>query len=177
VSSWTLSSIRCLIPIQGLTDWYAATVRAIPPAERLLTAIKKAEQATQLAKDQAVARAGVTKAQYNALLVLADAPELTGAELARRCFVTPQAMNETVNRLQRDGFIERRRHAVHQHVLEVVLTPAGRRALTEADAEVVALEVAIRETLDRSEQEALGEYLARAASAASAAGTPVTRIG
>lgn len=141
-------------------------MHAIAPADRLLTAIKKAEQATQLAKDGAVARAGMTKAQYNALLILTDAPGLTGAELARRCFVTPQAMNETVNRLERDGYIERKRHATHQHVLEVLLTPAGKEALSQADAEVSALENALRDALDATAQAALVEHLARAEEAA-----------
>jgi DNA-binding MarR family transcriptional regulator len=142
-------------------------VRAIAPADRLLTAIKKAEQATQQAKDGAVARAGLTKAQYNALLILADAPGLTGAELARRCFVTPQAMNETVTRLERDGYIERKRHPTHQHVREVLLTPAGEEALRKADAEVTALEHAVRDSLSPSAQAALIEHLAQAEAAAS----------
>lgn len=146
-------------------------MHAIAPADRLLTAIKKAEQATQLAKDGAVARAGMTKAQYNALLILTDAPGLTGAELARRCFVTPQAMNETVNRLERDGYIERKRHATHQHVLEVLLTPAGKEALSQADAEVSALENALRDALDATAQAALVEHLARAEEAAARFGS------
>lgn len=145
---------------------YSPTVRAIPPAERILTAIKKAEQSTQQAKDEAVARAGLTKAQYNALLILTDTPNLTGAELARRCFVTPQAMNETVSRLERDGYIQRRRHLTHKHVLEVLLTPTGKKSLEKADAQVVALEDVIRKPLSASEQAALAELLARVEAAA-----------
>ena len=143
-------------------------MKAIPPAERLLTAIKKAEQATQQAKDAAVGRAGLTKAQYNALLILDDAPGLTGAELARRCFVTPQAMNETVSRLERDGYIERRQHATHRHVLEVLLTASGKKALRAADAEVTALEHAVRAALDPGAQAALAAHLARAEEVAKA---------
>ena len=108
-----------------------------------------------------MARSGLTKAQYNALLILADAPGSTGAELARRCFVTPQAMNETVSRLERDGFIERRRHTTHTHVLEVLLTPLGREALQGADSEVNALEDRIRAALTPAEQAALADLLGR----------------
>jgi DNA-binding MarR family transcriptional regulator len=145
-------------------------VRDIAPADRLLTAIKRVEQATQQAKDDSVARAGLTKAQYNALLILSDSPGLTGAELARRCFVTPQAMNETVGRLERDRYIERRRHPTHQHVLEVLLTPSGKAALKEADTEVVALEVTLRSVLDDAEQAAFLDQLARIEEAAREAG-------
>ena len=136
-------------------------VSAIPPAQRILTAIKKAEQATQQAKDEAVARGGLTKAQYNALLILNDAPGLTSAELARRCFVTPQAMNETVNRLDRDGYIERRRHPTHSHVVEVLLTDDGTESLRRADTEVNALETDIRQALTLDEQRTLQDLLAR----------------
>lgn len=156
----------------NLTRWYADAVEAIAPADRLLTAIKKAEQATQQAKDGAVARAGMTKAQYNALLILTDAPGLTGAELARRCFVTPQAMNETVNRLERDGYIERKRHPTHQHVLEVLLTAAGKEALSKADAEVNALEHALRDVLTSEAQTALVAHLLLAEEAANRFGAP-----
>lgn len=134
---------------------------SIPPAQRILTAVKKAEQATQQAKDLAVARGGLTKAQYNALLILDDAPGLTSAELARRCFVSPQAMNETVNRLDRDGYVERRRHPTHTHVVEVVLTTDGRRSLRRADTQVNALEQRIRQALSLEEQALLSNLLAR----------------
>lgn len=142
----------------------------IAPADRLLTSVKRAEQATQNAKDGAVARAGITKAQYNALLILVTSPGLTSAELARRCFVTPQAMNETVGRLERDGYIERRRHQTHRHVLEVALTPAGTSALRAADHEVVALERRLRAALSPEERRVLADLLRTVEEAAGAAG-------
>lgn len=133
------------------------------PADRMLTAIKLAEQSTQGAKDAAVAAAGITKAQYNALLILSSHPALTGAELARRCFVTPQSMNETVNRLSRDGLVSREPHETHQHVTELRLTKAGQRALRAADKEVSSVERSVRELYSPAELELLRSLLDRLA--------------
>ncbi|HEX3732189.1 MAG TPA: MarR family transcriptional regulator, partial [Mycobacteriales bacterium] len=104
-------------------------MEGIAPEDRLLTAIKKVEQATQRAKEEALAKEGIAKAQYNALLVLSSVQGITSAELARRCSVTPQAMNETVARLERQGWITRAPHPEHRHVLEARLTPTGESVL------------------------------------------------
>ena len=55
---------------------------SIPPERRLLTAVKLAELGTQSAKEAVLAEIGVTKAQYNALLILSESPGVSGAELA-----------------------------------------------------------------------------------------------
>jgi len=133
----------------------------IPAAERLLTAIKLAEVSTQAAKEAVLTRTGVTKAQYNALLVLHDSPGLTSAELARRCFVTPQSMNETVGRLERDGYVSRQQHDTHRHVVEIRITPAGKEVFRAADKVVVGLERRLRRELSDDELETLGDLLRR----------------
>jgi len=149
----------------------------VRPSDRLLTAVKLAEQATQSAKDDAVRSAGLTKAQYNVLLLLSDAPGITNAELARRAFVTPQAMSETVARLERSGHLERTPHSVHRHVLESRVTASGRRALATADAVVLMLEHALRAELTGAEAEALAGLLARVTRAAAVAARAVATPG
>jgi len=141
-------------------------MQEIVPADRLLTAIKKAEQASQQAKEDALAVEGIAKAQYNALLILTDAPGITNAELARRCFVTPQAMNETVGRLVRRGWVVRDRHETHRHVVEVRVTPRGAAVLTAADQRVIEVEERLRAALSPAEQRKLRTLLARVESAA-----------
>ena len=136
-------------------------VPTIPAPERLLTAIKLAEVATQTAKEAVLARTGVTKAQYNALLVLHDSSGLTNSELARRCFVTPQSMNETVGRLERDGFVSRQQHETHRHVVEIRITPAGKGVFRAADKEVVGLERRLRGELTSTEIDHLWDLLRR----------------
>jgi len=147
-------------------------MKKIAPEDRLLTAIKKAEQATQQAKDAALAEEGVTKAQYNALLILKSAPGITSAELARRCFVTPQAMNETVGRLERNGAVTRQRHPTHRHVLEANLTPLGETTLQAADRRVVEVEERLRAALAPADQQTLKDLLATIETAVSAVPPP-----
>jgi hypothetical protein len=53
------------------------------PEDRLLTAVKKAEQATQHVKDEALASVGISKAEYKALLILSAAPGVTSAATLR----------------------------------------------------------------------------------------------
>lgn len=58
--------------------------------ERLGLDIKRAEQALMAAKSTALKDAGLTVAQYAALLALSDNPGISGAALARECLVTPR---------------------------------------------------------------------------------------
>ena len=94
--------------------------------------LKRAHQAFCTATDAALRPHGVTNAQYAALAILEQAEGLSGAELARRCFVTPQTMNEIVVGLERSGLVARRPHATHGRVLEASLTQRGRRSWPRA---------------------------------------------
>ncbi|MEU2027021.1 MarR family transcriptional regulator [Streptomyces sp. NPDC016469] len=130
------------------------------PTHRLLTAIKVAEQATQNAKNAAVRAAGMTVAQYNVMILLDETPGITSAELARRCFVTPQAMNETVVKLEKAGWVERAPHPTHRHVRETRITQTGREILGSADNEVLTLERTLRTHLSEADQSHLRALLA-----------------
>ncbi|MFI6093206.1 MarR family winged helix-turn-helix transcriptional regulator [Streptomyces sp. NPDC051218] len=129
------------------------------PQRRLLTAVKRAEHATQAAKSAAVREAGMTMAQYNVMILLTETPGITSAELARRCFVSSQSMNETVTKLEREGWIERSRHATHRHVREAHVTPEGQSVLERADRQVIALERRLRERLSAEQQDQLRDLL------------------
>ncbi|MGW7276334.1 MarR family winged helix-turn-helix transcriptional regulator [Streptomyces sp. NPDC054864] len=129
------------------------------PQRRLITAVKRAEQATQAAKSAAVREAGMTMAQYNVMILLLETPGITSAELARRCFVSSQSMNETVTKLEKQGWIARTRHATHRHVREANITPEGQSVLERADHQVIALERRLRERLSVKQQDQLRELL------------------
>src|SRR4029078_4406085 len=59
---------------------------------------------------------GLTGAQYAVLSVLARDPGMSGADLARACNTTPQAMNGVLATLERDGLIERRPDTTHRRM-------------------------------------------------------------
>jgi DNA-binding MarR family transcriptional regulator len=133
---------------------------------RLLSFIKRAEQATQAAKERAVRAENLTTAQYNVLLVLSHSPGITASELARRCFVTAQTMSSVLARLIAHGLVSRTVHPRHKGVLEATLTPAGRHALQLSDRRVEMVEAALVDELSSAEQDQLRDLLARCAAKA-----------
>src|SRR5918912_690492 len=88
---------------------------------------------------------GLTPAQYGVLSVLAREPGASGADLARACSTTPQAMNGVLGTLERESLIERRPHPTHGRILQATLTTEGRRRLEAANPAMQAL----RRTIER----------------------------
>lgn len=114
---------------------------------RLLWALRRAELASRTLKEQRLRPLGLAPAHYSLLMLVHRDPGLTGAELARRLDVTPQAVASLVTRLVDKGQLERRSHPRHRHVQELHLTEAGRRVLKSADAVVDSIEHQIVERL------------------------------
>lgn len=102
--------------------------------------IKQAQAAQHAEMARVLHEHGVTFAQFAVLATLAEEPGLSNAELARRAFVTPQSMSETLLDLEQRQWISRRRHPVRGRILQTELTDQGRKTLQACDAEVRALE-------------------------------------
>ena len=107
--------------------------------------LRQAWHAFHGAMEAALRAHGLTGAQYAVLSVLARDPGMSGADLARACNTTPQAMNGVLATLLRGGLVERRRHATHGRILQVTLTRAGEERLRAATPAVRTLEDAIEE--------------------------------
>ncbi|MGD1222721.1 MULTISPECIES: MarR family winged helix-turn-helix transcriptional regulator [Streptomyces] len=116
---------------------------SMPVSERLGSHLKRAEQALNATKTAVLKPAGVTVAQYSALLHLGANPGISAAALARLCAVTPPTMNTVLKNLQDRGLIERTPHEWHKNVLETRLTEEGRSVLADADARAVRVERAL----------------------------------
>jgi DNA-binding MarR family transcriptional regulator len=131
-------------------------------AERGLgTVLKRAEQSLLRAKSAAIKPSGLTLAQYVALAELEAQPGLTGASLARACFVTPQAMMVVLKAMQEQGLIERTPHPRHPNVLEVHLTDVGREALGAARELAEPIEQRLRDAFTHEEESTLRALLDR----------------
>jgi DNA-binding MarR family transcriptional regulator len=126
---------------------------------RLTWALRRAELAVQAAKERRLRPLGMLAAHYSLLISVHAAPGPTGAELARRLGVTPQAVASLAAKLEERGLIERRQHPRHRHVQELHLTDAGRDALRAADRVVADIEGAITEKLGRDSSAALTAML------------------
>ncbi|QGN45454.1 MarR family winged helix-turn-helix transcriptional regulator [Micromonospora sp. WMMD558] len=69
---------------------------------------------------------GLTQAGMVTLLTLAEHGELPHRAVAERCFVKPATLTGIVDTLERDGLVERQRHATDRRSVKLALTPTGR---------------------------------------------------
>jgi DNA-binding MarR family transcriptional regulator len=115
------------------------------------------------AMEAAVRPHGLTPAQYGALSVLARHGKMSGADLARACNTTPQAMNGVLATAGREGLIERAPHPTHGRILQVALTEEGMRRVDAANPGVRRLEAVIEEGMDREQVAAVKQWLVEAA--------------
>lgn len=85
--------------------------------------------------NELVRHAGLTSALWQVLAALGYAPmPLPVAHIARIMGLTRQAVQRLVNVLLERGFVRLEPNPHHQRAQLVVLTPAGRRALSAAEA-------------------------------------------
>jgi DNA-binding MarR family transcriptional regulator len=136
--------------------------------------LRQAWHAFRGAMDDVLRDHGLTGAQYAVLSVLARQPGLSGADLARACNTTPQAMNGVLTTLERARLVERQPHPTHGRILQVDLTDDGRHRLEAATPGVRALEAGIEEGLSDADLAVVKRWLVAAAQSAgrAAAGGP-----
>src|SRR6476661_5798251 len=125
--------------------------------------LRQAWYAFHGAMETALRAHGLTGAQYAALSVLHRDPGMSGADLARACNTTPQAMNGVLATLERDALIERHPHPTHGRILQVVLTREGERRLEAATPAVLELEQVIEEDLPPDQIAAVKAWLVASA--------------
>ena len=113
--------------------------------DRLLAHLRLTAEASQSAKDRAVLDSGLTKAQYNAMLMLQHSGEATATQLARDCNISQQAMSQTVKRLREAEFITSQPSPHGGRALVLRLSDRGESSLATADERVRALERSLRD--------------------------------
>jgi DNA-binding MarR family transcriptional regulator len=123
----------------------------------------QAWHALRAAMDTALRAHDLTPFQYGALSVLARDPGLSGADLARACNLTPQAINEVLPTLERKHLIERHPHPTHGRILQATLTDEGQRRLQAANPAVRALEAAIEDGFTADQIATVKTWLVEAA--------------
>ncbi len=128
---------------------------------RLGTFVKRAEQALMAAKAQALKPFGLSVPQYATLLALSHA-SLSGAQLARICYVTPQSMASMLATLESKKLIERTPTDVHAQVLLAQLTRAGHSTFRKANQAALAVERRLSAAFTDEEDKLVRELLQRA---------------
>lgn len=128
---------------------------------RLGLAIRRAEHAVSGSLGTALRELDLTVTQYGTLLVLAQSPGLSGAQLARVCQVTPQSMASVLARLVERGLIARSPSPVHQKVLVARLSRTGWSVLRKADRLLQPTQRHLSGGLAEQDQATLLGYLER----------------
>jgi DNA-binding MarR family transcriptional regulator len=123
--------------------------------------LKRAQQALRTAMDEGLRAQGITTPQYAALTALDGDEPLSGAELARRCIVTPQTMNAILVGLERARLVERAPHAEHGRVIEARLTKRGGAKVQDAHRTVFEIEERMLSEITPGARRRLNETLRR----------------
>lgn len=121
--------------------------------------MKRAAHALRLEMDGALREAGLTTPQYAALCALEEQVGLSGAGLARRCFVTPQTMNGILTKLEAARLVERREHPEHGRILQTYITEKGSGLIAECHRKVVEIEERMVAGLEEDDRLRLSEML------------------
>lgn len=121
--------------------------------------IKKAQAVLHAHMTRALHEHGVTLTQFAVLTALAEEPGLSNADLARRAFITPQSMNETLRDLEQRAWVTRSRHPTHGRILRIELTDAGRATLQACEETVTVIEQRMLADLDAGQRRQLASAL------------------
>lgn len=85
----------------------------------------------------------LTVAEYTALSLISRRDGYSNAQLARRSFVSPQAMHEMVTSLERRGLLERAPSESHRSMRHTHMTTKGRELLEQCNVAVDEMEEAM----------------------------------
>jgi 5'-methylthioadenosine phosphorylase len=97
-------------------------------------------------------RYGITPPQFDALVILKGEGELTIGDLSSRLFLAYSTTTDLVDRLERLGFVARRRDDGDRRVVRVVMQPAGWEIIERVLDARRAYLASILEPLDEQEK-------------------------
>jgi DNA-binding MarR family transcriptional regulator len=141
----------------------AVKVSKLKDGPSLSYLIKWMERKVRLELEAALASLEVSVPEFTALSVLQEDRELSSAQLARRTFVTAQAMHPIVVELDRRGLAARRNDPRDGRIQLVRLTERGKKLLAACQQASVLAEARAFAGLSRSEVDALRKTLDRCA--------------
>jgi DNA-binding MarR family transcriptional regulator len=110
--------------------------RARAASPTLIYAIGRVDQGVRREMRRRLERFALSVPEYTALSILAVAPGLSNAQLARRSLITPPAMLEVLATLERRGLVERHADPEHGRIRRAELTAEGTKALRDASREI-----------------------------------------
>ncbi len=130
--------------------------RSEPVAMAGATSVMRVQQLLLTQFDQVCGRHGLTFARYEALVLLAFSREgaLPMGKIGARLMVHPTSATNIIQRLDAQGFVERRPNPDDGRGTLAAITPSGRDAMEAATRELVDLGFGLH-SLDTGEREQL----------------------
>ena len=125
--------------------------------------VKRVQQSLRRRCDAALRPTGLSMAQYVALRALADLPEASASDLARRCFITRQSLQDLLAGLRSAGLVTDAATAPRGRARALALTPTGRKRLAVGDAAVNGVDAAMVADLTHVERRQMAAMLVRCA--------------
>ncbi len=125
--------------------------------------LRQAQAAVRLTMERSFADLDVTPPQFGVLTMLNAYPGLSGADVARLTFLTPQTVGVIIRNLERDGAIRMTPHPVHGRIQQWTLTPRGASLLKNCRDRVLALEKRLVKGLDPKAETTIRQWLAKIA--------------
>ena len=111
--------------------------------------------------ERQLAPSGIASAYMPVMFALADGSALTQKELARRAAVEQPTMAATLNRMERDGMIDRRPDPGDKRSALVALTPLALGKVATVEQVVSAINALALEQLDPAERRQFLSLLGR----------------
>ncbi|MBB4257223.1 MULTISPECIES: MarR family winged helix-turn-helix transcriptional regulator [unclassified Bradyrhizobium] len=125
--------------------------------------LRQAHAAVRLTTERTLADLGVTSPQFAVLTMLNAYPGLSGADVARLTFLTPQTVGVIIRNLERDGAILMTPHPVHGRIQQWTLTKRGTTLLKACRERVMVLEKRLADGLDAKAEASIRRWLANVA--------------
>jgi DNA-binding MarR family transcriptional regulator len=127
----------------------------------LIGRLQSAARQSRTALASRLLQHGLYAGQDQIMLALSEADGQTPGSLAIRLGVRPPTITKTINRLQSQGFLERKASDFDSRQAHVFLTDTGREAIRVIEKSLRRTEKQAFRGLDKKEQKALLKLLSR----------------
>lgn len=113
----------------------------------------------RLGRERARSTSDVTPQQSEALQLIADRGVVSTSSLAEWLGIDPSTASRNLAGLERDGYVARRRGADDGRLIDVRLTPRGKRTAEAAATSWTATYASLLERLPRADRQRVAEAL------------------
>ncbi len=138
-----------------------------PARRRLPPLLRRAWYGLNQAFRRRIAHTGATPDQFTAMrsLLEGDAKGMTQCQLTEAMSSDPNTIASLLERMEKSGWVERKRHETDKRAYRIKLKPAGKRKYEELRDIAITLQVDVLEALPAERREAFLEELSAVADA------------